>query len=116
MLYMFLICNDPTVPLEPSDPPNLQPKHAELEQDLREKGTYVSGAALYPYPGPTTLRVKNGKAMRTDGPFAETKEAIGGYYIIDCEDEADAIANAARIPVSPNSWIQVRPIILWHPK
>ncbi len=116
MLYMFLICDDPTVPLEPSDPPNLQPKHAELEQELREKGTYVSGAALYPYRGPTIVRVKNGKAIGTDGPFAETKEAIGGYYIIDCEDEEDAIANAARIPVSPSSWIQVRPIILWHPK
>ena len=55
------------------------------------------------FRSPTTVRVKNGKVMRTDGPFAETKEVIGGYYIIDCEDEEGAIANAAQVPVSPSS-------------
>jgi hypothetical protein len=113
MLYMLMICYDPTAPQDP-DEPNRQPEHAKLEAELRERGQYVSGAALWPVEGAKNVRVRDGKAVTTDGPFAETKEAIGGYYIVDC-DEDEAIAIAARIPVGNNGWIQVRPIALFHP-
>ena len=54
-------------------------------------------------------------ALATDGPFPETKEMLGGYYIIECRDADQATAFAARIPVSKHGWIDVRPIVLWHP-
>jgi hypothetical protein len=113
MLYMLMICYDPTAPRDP-DEPNRQPEHAKLENELRERGTYVSGAALWPVESAKNVRVQDGKTVATDGPFAETKEAVGGYYIVDC-DEDEAVAIAARIPVESRAWIQVRPLALFHP-
>lgn len=112
MLYMLLICYDPTVPAK-ADEQNLQPQHAKLERELRERGVFISGAGLWPVEMGKSVRSQNGRPMTTDGPFAETKEAVGGY-IVDC-DEAEAIATAARIPVEARAWVQVRPIALFHP-
>lgn len=113
MLYMLLICYDPTVPPDPSEQ-NLQPEHAKLERELRQRGVYISGAGLWPVENGKTVRHERGKILTTDGPFAETKEAIGGYFIVDC-DEQEAIGYAKRIRVEKRGWIQVRPIALWHP-
>jgi len=113
MLYMLMICYDPTQPPVASEQ-NLQPEHHKLELELRERGLFVSGAGLWPVEAAKSVRRKDGKTMTTDGPFAETKEAVGGYYIVDC-DETEALAVAARIPVETRSWVQVRPIALFHP-
>lgn len=111
MLYMCLIGYDPSIPPEG----NLQPKHKELEDELRGQGKYVGGAVLAPVAMGTSKRIRNGRAVVTDGPFPETKEVLGGYYIVDCATEAEAIEIAARIPIDKNSWIDVRPVFLWHP-
>jgi hypothetical protein len=111
MLYMLMINYDPTQPFEG---PILQPEHAKLEAELRECGIYVDGAGLMPVEATGGLRVRNGETLRTDGPFAETKEALGGYYIVEC-DEAEALRIAARIPVEKRSWVDVRLIALFHP-
>ena len=110
MLYMLLIGYDPSVPFEG---PMLQPKHAELENELREKGLFVSGAGLMPVEQGST-RVRGGKVLKTEGPFAESKEVAGGYYIVDCSEE-EAIEIAGRIPVEKRAWVDVRPIALFHP-
>jgi hypothetical protein len=114
MLYMFLITYDRSVPVDPAET-NLQSQHAELEQELRDRGVYAGGAALMPVEGVATMRVKNGQSS-VDGPYAETKEVVGGYYVIDCKDREEAAATAARIPVSSRSWVDVRPVALWRPK
>jgi hypothetical protein len=113
MLYMLLICYDPTVQPVASEQ-NLQPEHHKLEVELRERGVFVSGAGLWPVERAKRIRQAEGRTMVTDGPFAETKEALGGYYIVDC-DEAEAVAIAGRIPVESRSWVEVRPIALFHP-
>ena len=90
MLYMFLITYDPNVPRDPSQPPSLQPAHARLEQELRERGVYVSGAALMPAEGVPPVRVKDGRVMATDGPFAETRELTGRllhYRLQECRGD-----------------------------
>lgn len=112
MLFMCLINYDPTLPFEG---PLLQPKHAELEQELRRLGVYVSGAGLMPVEAGTSVRLKNGKPLATDGPFAETKEVAGGYFILDCQSIDEAIEYASRIAVEKRSWVDVRPIALFHP-
>lgn len=68
-----------------------------------------------PIEGASTVRVRNGAAT-TDGPFAETKEVLGGYYAVECRDQDDAIEIAKRIPVEDRAWVDVRPVFLWHPK
>ncbi len=110
---MLLICYDPTMP-QGASAQNMQPKHRELELELRERGVYVSGAGLLPVEAAKTVRYQAGKAAVTDGPFAETKEVLGGYYIVESE-EAEAVEIAKRMPVDSRSWIQVRPIGLFHP-
>jgi hypothetical protein len=113
MLYMLLICYDPSAPRDLNEP-NRQPEHAKLEQELRAAGSYVSGAALFPVEMSKNVRSDGNRPVTTDGPFAETKEAVGGYYIVDCE-EAEAVTIAARIPVDSRAYVQVRRIALYHP-
>lgn len=112
MLYMFLICYDPAVPLGPDDAPTLQPQHAALGAELRAEGRYVSGGAPYPYDKESTVRVQGRKRLSKDGPYAEAKEVLGGYYIVDCRDAGDAEAVGMRIPVAWNAWVQIRPLLL----
>jgi hypothetical protein len=108
MLHMFLICYDPAVPLGPDDPPTLQPQHEALSAELRAEGRYVSGGAPFPYDANSTIRVQGRKRLPPDGPYAESKEVLGGYYIVDCKDADDAEAVAMRIPVASNAWVQIR--------
>jgi hypothetical protein len=114
MLYMFLICSDPNR-LDTFDP-EVQKQHVQLEQGLREKGLFAGGAGLMPAATAKTVRRQDGRTLITDGPFPETKEAVGGFYIIECADEAEALEYATEIPVKEHGWVQVRQIALWHPK
>ena len=86
--------------------------YMEFTQDIREKGLFVSGEPLTPVATATTVRVRNGKAETTDGPFAETKEQLGGFYIVDCDDLDQAIAIAARIPSAAIGSVEIRPIMM----
>ena len=79
-------------------------------EGLRESGTLLDGAALQPVSTATTLRVRDGQVSVTDGPFAETKEQLAGFYLIDAADLNDAIRVASRIPPARYGSIEVRPV------
>lgn len=116
-LYMFLLCYDPSIPQRPDEPVSRQPEHARLERELREEGVYVSGAALMPPMIKPIVRVRGDKVETIDGPFTESKELIGGYFILNIKDPADVPAYAARIPGDGGhrNWIDVQQIVLFHP-
>ncbi len=78
---------------------------------IRKSGNYIAGQALQPIATATTVRVKNGKTLTTDGPFAETREQLGGFYMVEAKDLDEAIALAAGIPASRTGSIEVRPIL-----
>lgn len=78
--------------------------------EVQEKGLMLGGEALHPTNTATTVRVREGKTMTTDGPFAETKEQLGGYYILECENLDQAIEYAAKIPAAVHGSIEIRPI------
>jgi hypothetical protein len=78
---------------------------------IQESGHYVAGEALQPVETATTLRMRNGRLSTTDGPFAETKEQLGGFYLIEARDLNDAIQVAARIPSVRTGSIEVRPVV-----
>ena len=86
-------------------------EYGAFTQGIKNSGHYLGGNALQPTPSATTLRVRNGKVSATDGPFAETKEQLGGYYLIDAKDLNDAIQVASRIPSAKFGAIEVRPIM-----
>jgi hypothetical protein len=78
---------------------------------IKKSNHYIGGEALQPTETATTVRVRNGKISTTDGPFAETKEQLGGYYLINAKDLNDAIQVAAKIPSSRAGSIEIRPIM-----
>ncbi len=80
-------------------------------EGIRQTGHYLGGEALQPVQAATTVRVRNGKVSTTDGPFAETKEQLGGYYLINARDLNDAIQVAAKIPSARLGSVEVRPIM-----
>jgi hypothetical protein len=84
---------------------------AQLAHQLDAAGHYLAAAPLQPTATATSVRVRAGKRVVTDGPFAETKEQLGGYFLIDATDLDEAIAIAARIPMARRGTVEVRPIV-----
>ena len=84
---------------------------ARLARELHAGGQYVDASPLHPVATATSVRVREGKTLVTDGPFAETREQLGGYYLIEAADLDEAIAVAARIPVARLGTIEVRPVM-----
>jgi hypothetical protein len=85
-------------------------EYMAFTESIRKSGNYKGGNPLQPTTTATTVRVKGGKTLSTDGPFAETKEQLGGYYLVEAKDLDEAIAIAARIPGARVGSIEVRPI------
>ena len=79
-------------------------------EDIKKSGHYIGGEALQPVGTATTVRLRGGKMSTTDGPFAETKEQLGGFYLINAKDLNDALQIAAKIPSAKTGTIEVRPI------
>jgi hypothetical protein len=83
----------------------------ELAQELSASGQYLAAAPLQPTSTATSVQVRDGKRVVTDGPFAETREQLGGYFLIEASDLDQAIAIAARIPVARRGTIEIRPVV-----
>ena len=86
-------------------------EYMQFTKDIKKSGHYLGGEALQPIATATTVRVKNGKTVSTDGPFAETREQLGGFYLVEAKDLDEACAVAARIPAARTGSIEVRPIM-----
>ena len=113
MKYLCLIYDDETkwatMPKEQADA--LMGEYFAFTDGIRQSGHYVAGDALQPTATATTVRVRNGKVSTTDGPFAETKEQLGGYYLIEARDLNDAIQVATKIPSARFGSIEIRPVV-----
>jgi hypothetical protein len=113
MKYLCLIYenekNWETMP--PAESEAIMNQYFSFTEEIRKNGKYVAGEALQPTGTATTVRVRNGKVSTTDGPFAETKEQLGGFYMIEASDLNDAIQVAAKIPSARLGSIEVRPVV-----
>ena len=111
MQYLLLIYGDESQQeQQPEDMAAMLKPWWDYGAWLQEKGWYVGGNALQPTATATTVRAQGGKSLTTDGPFAETKEQLGGYYLIEAKDLDEAIAIATRIPAARYGSVEVRPI------
>ncbi len=108
MKYMFLLFNEESD--TPPTPEDMAP-WLEFGEYARSVATEVSSAALQPSATATTVSVRKGETITTDGPFVDTKEMLGGYYTFDCKDLDQAIELATRIPWAPTGHIEVRPVM-----
>ena len=114
MKYMLLICSDPAVLGSPAGQamiPDILAKHSKLAAELNAAGVEWSGARLQSASAATTVRTEGTAQTLHDGPFAETKEEVGGYYLVDVPDLDAAIAWAKKIPMPGLGSVEVRPIM-----
>jgi len=113
MQYLLLIYNNEKnwMELPDADVGTLRDDYRSFTESIAKSGHYKGGNALQPTNTATTVRVRNGKRTATDGPFAETREQLGGYYLVDAKDLDEAIGLAARIPGALTGAIEVRPIM-----
>ncbi|MEA2220623.1 MAG: hypothetical protein QOJ35_3249 [Solirubrobacteraceae bacterium] len=111
--YMLLIYSPTDSARTPEELEAEMPKWFSYTQELQESGAMVAGDALEPADTATTVRVRDGETVITDGPFAETKEALGGYYLVDVADLDAALAWAAKIPNVGYGSIEVRPVVVF---
>ena len=112
MKYMLLIYRDEPSwdKLSPAERQKIYADTVELSEELASRGQYLGGFPLHPSSSATSVRVRDGKRLVTDGPFAETREQLGGYKIIEVKDLDEAIAVAARIPLARTSTVEIRPV------
>ena len=113
MKYMLLFyANDSDVPATPEDQAAVQARWGALLREAKAAGVLESSGGL-PSATTTTVRVREGRTLATDGPFAETHEQLGGYFLLNCEDLDEAIAWAAKVPFAQAGAVEIRP--LWTP-
>jgi hypothetical protein len=112
MRYILMINSDEKwyASLPPDQLQGFMDEYVEFGKEMGERGILQGGERLRPTTDATTVRVKDGDVLTTDGPFAETKEQIGGFYVVDCKDLDEAIEVASKIPAARHGSIEVRPI------
>ena len=110
MKYMLLVYLDEHV-LSESERADCYAKSAALAQDIHAKGQYLDASPLHPTSTATSVRVREGRKIVTDGPFAETREQLGGYYLIDGKNLDEAIQIAERIPGARWGTVEIRPVM-----
>jgi hypothetical protein len=113
MRYIMLIYNDEAVEARRSQAENeaVMQAYYAFSNEVRQRGAFLSGEPLQPTTMATTVRLREGQALTSDGPFAETREQLGGFYILECKDLDEAIELAAKIPTAKEGSIEIRPIL-----
>ena len=110
MKYMLLIYSDENAWAE-GEREACFAESIELTHALKERGQYLGASPLQPVASAASVRVRDGKRLVTDGPFAETREQLGGYFLVEAKDRDEAIAIAGRIPGARKGTVEVRPIV-----
>ena len=110
MKYMLLIYGDEAVWTD-SEREQCYGESTQLAHQLQSKGLYVSASPLQPIATATSVQVRNGKRLVTDGPFAETREQLGGYFMIEAKDLDEAISIAGQIPGARKGTVEIRPVL-----
>src|SRR5918995_4638392 len=113
MKYLCLIYENEKAweTMPPTESEAIMNEYFGFTADIQKNGKLVAGEALQPTQAATTVRVRNGKVSTTDGPFMETKEQLGGFYLIEATDLNDAIQVASRIPSARHGSIEIRPVM-----
>ncbi len=113
MQYLIMVYHaEGTGPQPPAEEFNqMIQAYGDLTQEMQDRGVFLGGNPLEPVSTATTVRVRDGKSETIDGPFAETKEVLGGYYLLDCKDLDEAIEFAAKIPTAAFGSVEVRPVM-----
>jgi hypothetical protein len=116
MKYMLLLYGDEALDanMTEADRAAQYAEYNTFTTEVRNRGIYAGGEALHLIKDAKTVRVRSGKTLTSDGPFAETKEQLGGFYILDCKDLDEAIEMAAKIPAARDGSVEIRPLVVFE--
>src|SRR5438309_6310892 len=112
MRYLLMICTEEKALLDlpPAEASPMLAEYQAFGEEMGKRGALQGGERLRPTTDATTVRVRDGEVLTSDGPFAETKEQIGGFFLVDCKDLDEAIEVASKLPGARHGTIEVRPI------
>ena len=112
MKYMLLIYLEESqwASLTEAERQQIYGEYRQFSEEIVASGQFLSGSELHPVSSATSVRVRDGKPLVTDGPFAETREQLGGYYLVEAKDLDEAIGLAARIPSAKSGTVEIRPL------
>jgi hypothetical protein len=113
MRYLLLLYGDESQ-WENASPEDIQREmeaYQAFDNEVREAGVFVAGEGLEPTNAATTLRIRGGETSLTDGPFAETREQLGGFYVLECKDRDEAVTWASKVPQGTEGSVEIRPVI-----
>ena len=112
MRYILMVCTDESTvaAMSPEEGSAMMTEYAAFGEEMGRRGVLQGGERLRPTTDATTVRVRDGEVLTSDGPFAETKEQVGGYYVVDCKDLDEAIEIAGKVPGARVGTVEVRPI------
>ena len=113
MKYLLTIYSDESgwEDVTPEQGQEIMNAYWAFQQEVEQAGVFIAGEGLEPTSAATSVRVRDGERLVTDGPFAETKEALGGFYLLECENLDDALEWAAKIPSASWGTVEVRPVM-----
>jgi hypothetical protein len=113
MKYLLLIHDEEKAwdAMSENDQKAIYAEYGKFGESIKASGNYVTGAQLQPTSTATSVRIRDGKRLVTDGPFAETREQLGGFYLVEAKDLDEAVSMAARIPSARMGTIEVRPLV-----
>jgi hypothetical protein len=111
MRYVLTIYGDASADFTPEQGAQMMAAYNAFTEEVKAAGAFVGGEGLQPTATATTVRVRDGEPLLTDGPFAETREQLGGYYLLECADLDEAVRWAAKIPGAASGCVEVRPVI-----
>ncbi|HSF19438.1 MAG TPA: YciI family protein [Vicinamibacteria bacterium] len=117
MKYMMLIYDEEQGwdKLSQTEQQQIMARYRQFTQQIQSSGHYLAGSQLHPTSAATSVRLRDGKRLVTDGPFAETREQLGGYYLVEAKDLDEAIGLAERIPSAAMGTVEIRPLVETQP-
>ncbi len=118
MQYLLMIYRSEAdlAKMDPAARQKMTAEYGEFTRSIIQSGHFKAGDGLQPTTTATTVRVRDGKTLTTDGPFAETREQLGGYYLVEAKDLDTALGIAARIPGAKDGSVEVRPVMIYEPE
>jgi len=111
MRYLLSIYGDESADFTPEQGAQMMAAYNAFTEEVKAAGAFIGGEGLQPTATATTVRVRDGEPLLTDGPFAETREQLGGFYLLECADLDEAVRWAAKIPGAASGSIEVRPVM-----
>jgi hypothetical protein len=111
MKFLLLLYGDESADASPEDLQRIMDEYVKYDEQVKKAGVLLAGEGLEASNAATTIRIRGGETVQSDGPFAETREQLGGFYLLECRDRDEALHWASKLPAASDGSVEIRPVI-----